>query len=611
MPSLPPPPTPGMSGHGGMSPRGGLTHILVASPDAPEADAGPVSVVERAPLSAEDIERIAPTAVGTAGARVATPPEDDAEGDGMAALTARTALQRILEAFAGAAPTGGARTVSERDRALRSLESLLAARAERARNRGDGGATDAATTDLRRLERLLEMNRELDAITGLADDDDGDAPGGGSGDDDVERGASGWNEDASGRDGAGAGAGAGASNNAARSLGVDLQVAARWLEQTVPVGLILLAVYSFRNARCILVFAWCFGVCVRLNDAVKAQVAARSERKPRDALYVMCVVAMTVTCAYAVLPEDGFWDRIAFKTLDEPMPFAVSVWQCASADALARFASISAKAAALLASHVHVGAAFRAIVGSRGGGGSGSLASIGGARGGGGKERRRGEASTLGGFDPATSSTSASTLGGGDLTHRSTSAGGGTGDATVTTVTTAQAAAPGRVPVDARGGRSAHRRLTARLSLLEHASLLHRTVLPIPVWFAFFRDETELSKAGACLAAGAYLAVKLRTVLERVAGLRTVARLCWNAEGAAYGVPASPEDVAESGDCCAICQERYDRPVRLGCRHVFCEECVGEWFERERTCPLCRATVASAGARSYGDGGTVMYAHVF
>ena len=165
--------------------------------------------------------------------------------------------------------------------------------------------------------------------------------------------------------------------------------------------------------------------------------------------------------------------------------------------------------------------------------------------------------------------------------------------------------------MDARGGRSAHRRLTARLSLLEHASLLHRTVLPIPVWFAFFRDETELGKGAACLAAGAYLAVKLRTVLERVNGVRTVARLCWNAEGAAYGVPASPEDVAESGDCCAICQERYDRPVRLGCRHVFCEECVGEWFERERTCPLCRAAVASAGARSYGDGGTVMYAHVF
>ena len=594
-----------MSGHGGMSPRGGLTRILVASPDAPEADAGPASsVVERAPLVAEDIERIAPTAVGTAdGARVATPAAADADGDGTAALTARTALQRILEAFAGAAPTGGARTVSERDAALRSLESLLAARADRARTRGDGGATDAATTDLRRLERLLEMNRELDAITGLADDgDEGDArPRRGSGDDDdVERGAEG-------------------TNDAARSLGVDLQLAARWLEQTVPVGVILLAVYSFRNARAILVFVWCFAVCVRLNDAVKAQVAARSERKPRDAAYVLCVVAMTVTCAYAVLPDDGFWDRVAFAPVTAPMTFTLSVWQCAAADAMAKFAAISAKAVALLASHVHVGAAFRAIRGAFGTGGGGPAGRGGGpaGRGGGGtwKERRnnaRGEATYQPTARDESTTVGGGNAGGGDLTHRAAHHGGtGEGPATAGFDPPTSSAAPGRTPADARGGRSAHRRLTARLSLLEHVSLLHRTVLPIPVWFAFFKDEEELGKGAACLAAGAYLAVKLRTVLERVHGVRTVARQCWNAEGAAYGVPASPEDVAESGDCCAICQERYDRPVRLGCRHVFCEECVGEWFERERTCPLCRATVASAGARSYGDGGTVMYAHVF
>ena len=105
--------------------------------------------------------------------------------------------------------------------------------------------------------------------------------------------------------------------------------------------------------------------------------------------------------------------------------------------------------------------------------------------------------------------------------------------------------------------------------------------------------------------------VELGGALERAHGVRGAAKQCWSAEGAAYGTPASAEDVAECGDCCAICQERYERPVRLGCEHVVCEECVGEWFERERTCPLCRATVASAGARSYGDGGTVMYAHVF
>ena len=85
-----------MSGHGGMSPRGGLTRILVASPDAPEADAGPASVVERAPLSAEDIQRIAPNAVGTAGARVATPPTDDADRADSVEETRRGATDRFF-----------------------------------------------------------------------------------------------------------------------------------------------------------------------------------------------------------------------------------------------------------------------------------------------------------------------------------------------------------------------------------------------------------------------------------------------------------------------------------------------------------------------------------
>ena len=71
------------------------------------------------------------------------------------------------------------------------------------------------------------------------------------------------------------------------------------------------------------------------------------------------------------------------------------------------------------------------------------------------------------------------------------------------------------------------------------------------------------------------------------------------------------KDVAECGDCCAICQEKYVQPIKLRCKHVFCEECVSEWFERERTCPLCRAVIKPAGLQNYGDGGTVMFAQIF
>jgi hypothetical protein len=48
---------------------------------------------------------------------------------------------------------------------------------------------------------------------------------------------------------------------------------------------------------------------------------------------------------------------------------------------------------------------------------------------------------------------------------------------------------PGAIPIG--GGRSLHRRIAARLSLVEYASLLYRALIPVPVWFAFFQNQDE------------------------------------------------------------------------------------------------------------------------
>ena len=51
------------------------------------------------------------------------------------------------------------------------------------------------------------------------------------------------------------------------------------------------------------------------------------------------------------------------------------------------------------------------------------------------------------------------------------------------------------------------------------------------------------------------------------------------------------EDLKTCGGVCPICHDNLQEPTMLHCKHIFCEECVATWFDRERTCPMCRAQV--------------------
>lgn len=67
---------------------------------------------------------------------------------------------------------------------------------------------------------------------------------------------------------------------------------------------------------------------------------------------------------------------------------------------------------------------------------------------------------------------------------------------------------------------------------------------------------------------------------------------------------------ASENAICSICHDELSSPVVLACKHIFCEECVGEWLEREQTCPLCRAVVSSVtGYQS--DGTTPLMCQLF
>lgn len=89
--------------------------------------------------------------------------------------------------------------------------------------------------------------------------------------------------------------------------------------------------------------------------------------------------------------------------------------------------------------------------------------------------------------------------------------------------------------------------------------------------------------------------------------------------GLEFGVYVSHEELAEADSLdCSICYEEMHQPVKLSCSHMFCEECVMEWFDRERSCPLCRANMASTSQHpqdevkpQFLDGSTSLFPQLF
>lgn len=76
-----------------------------------------------------------------------------------------------------------------------------------------------------------------------------------------------------------------------------------------------------------------------------------------------------------------------------------------------------------------------------------------------------------------------------------------------------------------------------------------------------------------------------------------------------FGSTPTKEQLEYAGTQCPICHDTYTSPVLLECSHIFCELCVGHWFDREQTCPLCRAKVADD--PSWRDGATTQFNQLF
>ncbi|KAG6513287.1 hypothetical protein ZIOFF_023600 [Zingiber officinale] len=202
------------------------------------------------------------------------------------------------------------------------------------------------------------------------------------------------------------------------------------------------------------------------------------------------------------------------------------------------------------------------------------------------------------------------------------------------------------------------------LTLVEYLLLLYRGLLPAPVWYRFFLNK-EYGSIFSSLITGLYLTFKLTSIVEKVvstllkypvqsfvAAVKALSRkeVHYGSYATMEQVDLNCHNVVASGDLCTICQEKLHIPILLSCNHIFCEDCVSEWpnephmhlsavlctwlalalwlpherciaclvwsspgpgFERERTCPLCRAVVKPADIRSFADGSTSLFFQLF
>ncbi|XP_029840083.2 RING finger and transmembrane domain-containing protein 2 [Ixodes scapularis] len=143
---------------------------------------------------------------------------------------------------------------------------------------------------------------------------------------------------------------------------------------------------------------------------------------------------------------------------------------------------------------------------------------------------------------------------------------------------------------------------------VETSSQVYRSVVPMQHWLYYFSESyTGSTKIFSMMLSGAYLLCKCSDIVAKTkAWKKSLIQVLSNVN---YGRTPTADQTKAAGESCAICQDEFKRPTVLACNHIFCEECVSVWFDRERTCPMCRAQIADD--PSWKDGATSLLVQVF
>ncbi|XP_065502357.1 E3 ubiquitin-protein ligase RNFT2 isoform X1 [Caloenas nicobarica] len=145
--------------------------------------------------------------------------------------------------------------------------------------------------------------------------------------------------------------------------------------------------------------------------------------------------------------------------------------------------------------------------------------------------------------------------------------------------------------------------------VIEELSQLFRSLVPVQLWYKYIMGDDPSSSyfLGGILII-LYSLCKSFDICSRVGSVRKALKVLCTPQ--TYGVRATSQQCSEAGDICAICQAEFREPLILMCQHVFCEECLCLWFDREKTCPLCRSVTVET-LRCWKDGTTSAHFQVY
>lgn len=144
--------------------------------------------------------------------------------------------------------------------------------------------------------------------------------------------------------------------------------------------------------------------------------------------------------------------------------------------------------------------------------------------------------------------------------------------------------------------------------VMEQTSQLYRSLAPIQPWLSYLLDNYHGPRKvlGVFLSA-TYMVCKGPDIVTRMKNFQ--AAIMKFMKSVNYGCTPSKDQLEDAGGLCPICHDEFSLPTMLTCKHIFCEQCVVTWFDRERTCPMCRTEVADDPA--WRDGGTSHFMQLY